>query len=71
MKGVFIHGRNKTDRSNLRYEGNKLKNTLAIASIIEILLEKNIITYSKIKNKAQELDEMAFMEANFQQNAQK
>ena len=47
------------------------KNTLAIASVIEILLEKNIITYNEIKNKAQELDEMAFMEANLPQNAQK
>jgi len=47
------------------------KNTLAIASIIEILLEKNIITHDEIKNKAQELDKMAFMEANLQQNAQK
>lgn len=47
------------------------KNTLAIASIIEILLEKNIITYADIKNKVQELDEMAFMEANVQQNVQK
>lgn len=47
------------------------KNTLAIASIIEILLEKDIISYSDIRNKVQELDEMAFMEANTPQNAQK
>lgn len=47
------------------------KNTLAIASIIEILLEKNIITYADIRNKVQELDEMAFMEANIPYNIRK
>jgi len=39
------------------------RNTLAITSIIELLLEKNIITREDIVNKAKELDKMAFLEA--------
>ncbi len=38
------------------------RNTLAITSIIEILLEKNIITKEDIAKKAGELDQMALLE---------
>jgi len=38
------------------------RNTLAITSIIELLLEKNIISREDISRKAQELDKMAFLE---------
>lgn len=38
------------------------RNTLAITSIIELLLEKNIITKEDIANKAEELDRLAFLE---------
>lgn len=38
------------------------RNTLAITSIIEILLEKDIITKEDIAKKAEELDRMAFVE---------
>jgi len=40
------------------------RNTLAITSIIELLLEKNIITREDIMEKAKELDRMAFLEAD-------
>ena len=39
------------------------RNTLAITSIIELLLEKKIISREDISKKAKELDRMAFMEA--------
>ncbi|EYE87551.1 hypothetical protein Q428_12710 [Fervidicella metallireducens AeB] len=35
------------------------KNTLAITSLIELLIEKNIITRTEFLKKAQELDEIA------------
>jgi hypothetical protein len=38
------------------------RNTLAIASIIEVLLDKNIITREDIANKAAILDQIAFEE---------
>lgn len=38
------------------------RNTLAITSIIELLLEKNILTKEDIAKKAEELDHMAFLE---------
>ena len=40
------------------------RNTLAITSIIELLLEKNIISREDISKKAEELDRMAFMKTN-------
>jgi hypothetical protein len=40
------------------------RNTLAITSIIEILLEKNIINREDIAKKAKELDQLAFMETS-------
>jgi len=40
------------------------RNTLAITSIIELLLEKNIISREDISKKAEELDKMAFQETN-------
>ncbi|HHY81297.1 MAG TPA: hypothetical protein GX505_01280 [Clostridiales bacterium] len=40
------------------------RNTLAITSIIEVLLEKNIISREDISKKAEELDKMAFQETN-------
>ncbi|HPT78095.1 MAG TPA: hypothetical protein PK830_03205 [Candidatus Atribacteria bacterium] len=39
------------------------KNTLAITSIIELLVEKNIISREDIARKAAELDEQAYYEA--------
>jgi hypothetical protein len=38
------------------------RNVLAVTSIIEILLEKNIITKEDISKKAEELDKLAFLE---------
>jgi hypothetical protein len=38
------------------------RNTLAITSIIEILLEKNIISREDFAKKAEELDKLAFLE---------
>ena len=38
------------------------RNTLAVTSIIEVLLEKNIITREDIARKAEELDKLAFLE---------
>lgn len=38
------------------------RNTLAITSIIELLLEKNILTKEDLSKKAEELDQMAFLE---------
>lgn len=35
------------------------KNTLVLTSIVELLIEKNIITRSEILNKARELDNIA------------
>lgn len=35
------------------------KNTLAITSLIELLIEKNIITRAELLKKAQDLDEIA------------
>lgn len=40
------------------------RNTLAITSIIEILLEKKIINREDIAKKAKELDQLAFIETN-------
>ncbi len=40
------------------------RNTLAITSIIELLLEKNIISREDISKKAEELDRMAFMKTS-------
>ncbi|HHT64981.1 MAG: hypothetical protein ACOX25_06075 [Caldicoprobacterales bacterium] len=40
------------------------RNTLALTSIIELLLEKNIISREDICKKAQELDKMAFLETS-------
>ena len=40
------------------------KNTLALTSIIELLLEKNIISKEDISRKAEELDQMATAEAS-------
>lgn len=39
------------------------RNTLAITSIIELLVEKNLISKEDIAKKAAELDELAFSEA--------
>ncbi|NLU36531.1 MAG: hypothetical protein GXX01_05890 [Clostridiales bacterium] len=39
------------------------RNTLALTSIIELLLEKKIISREDICRKAKELDRLAFMEA--------
>ncbi len=39
------------------------RNTLAITSIIELLVEKNIISREDIARKAAELDEQAYNEA--------
>ncbi|NLA85442.1 MAG: hypothetical protein GX854_13245 [Clostridiales bacterium] len=38
------------------------RNTLDITSIMELLLEKNIISREDICRKAEELDKMAFLE---------
>ncbi|HHU48260.1 MAG: hypothetical protein ACOYEH_05785 [Caldicoprobacterales bacterium] len=38
------------------------RNTLALTSIIELLLEKNIISREDISKKAEELDRIAFLE---------
>ena len=38
------------------------RNTLALTSVIELLLEKNIISREDISKKAEELDKMAFLE---------
>lgn len=38
------------------------RNTLAITSIIELLLEKDIINKEDISKKAEELDRLAFLE---------
>ncbi len=40
------------------------KNTLAFTSIIELLLEKNIISKEDISRKTEELDQMATAEAS-------
>lgn len=40
------------------------RNTLAITSIIELLLEKNIISREDISSKAEELDKMAFLQTD-------
>ncbi len=40
------------------------KNTLALTSIIELLLEKNIISKEDISRKAEELDQRATAEAS-------
>jgi hypothetical protein len=40
------------------------RNTLALTSIIELLLEKNIISREDISKKAEELDRLAFLETS-------
>ena len=40
------------------------RNTLALTSIIELLLEKNIISREDISKKAEELDRLAFMKTS-------
>jgi hypothetical protein len=40
------------------------RNTLAITSVIELLLEKNIISREDISMKAEELDKMAFLQTD-------
>ena len=40
------------------------RNTLAITSVIELLLEKKIISRDDISKKAEELDQMAFLETD-------
>lgn len=40
------------------------RNTLAITSIIEVLLEKNIISRDDIAKKAEELDKLALLETS-------
>jgi hypothetical protein len=40
------------------------RNTLAITSIIEVLLEKNIISKDDIARKAEELDKLALLETD-------
>lgn len=42
------------------------RNTLAIASIIELLLEKNIISRSDIAKKANQLNKMALEETGIE-----
>lgn len=41
------------------------RNTLAITSIIELLLERNIISKEDIAKKAKELDELALTKVSF------
>ncbi|HZK34290.1 MAG TPA: hypothetical protein VFD33_03135 [Bacillota bacterium] len=41
------------------------RNTLAITSIIELLLERNIISKEDIAKKAEELDELALTKVSF------
>jgi hypothetical protein len=40
------------------------RNTLALTSIIELLLEKNIISREDISRKAEELDRLAFLKTS-------
>ena len=40
------------------------RNTLALTSLIELLLEKNIISREDISKKAEELDRLAFLKTS-------